>query len=112
MPRTIGPLYDCDLAGGEVIQATDDVNFLPGVALLDHRRRVLEACHLSSDVLGARVVEQMGGPRLLSDHHSWFDCSDELRQMTRKHGSGLQHLDCGIDRAASCVAKHHDERNP
>src|SRR6266700_4818808 len=98
-------LEECDLAGGEVIHAADDVDLLARVKFLDDRRRALQSSHLPSHVLGNRVVEQVAGLRLLGDDDGRFDRGDEIRQMARKDGLGLQHFDCGVDRTASAVAE-------
>src|SRR5438094_1302783 len=77
-------LDECNLAGGEVIHAADDVDLLVRVKLLDDRRRSLQSSRLPSHILGNRAVEQIACLRLLGDDDGWFDRGDELRQMARK----------------------------
>src|SRR5260370_29000755 len=99
-------LEERDLAGSEVIYAADDGDLLARVKLLDDRRRALQSSHLPSHVLGNRVVEQVAALGLLGDDDRWFDPGDERRQMARKDGLAFQHLDCGVDAAASAVAHY------
>src|SRR5205809_7279579 len=58
-------LHHCNLAGGEVVHAADDVDLLAHVEFLDDRRRALQSSHLPSHVFGHRVVGQVAGPRFL-----------------------------------------------
>ena len=92
------------LAGGDVVDAADDVDLLRGKRLGEDRLILVQTLDIELDVLlDGRSHEVARMPCMRGDHGG-LDGLDQLRQMAGQLGALRHNFDGGGDRAAIGVA--------